>query len=361
MVWKEPGKDKDPWEQGGQGSPDLEKLVDDLHKRFSSVFGRRRRGRGRNRSALWLIPLALFAWLLTGCYVVEAGDRGVDFVLGRFQSVTTPGLRWHVPWPLGASQIVSGVDQGADYLRGYGVLLTADGNAVSAEISVHYRITDLPRYLFANVSPAGGAAPADIIANLTDGAVSAAVAHASLQALMGQGVDGVENSVRSQLMTALKRHPVGVEVSRVTLAKVSAPVPVSSAYAAVRQAEASSRQLSDAADAYAADLLPKARGEADRRVDAAKNDAAELVKRAQGDAAAFADVLAAYRRAPAVTRETLYLSTLEQILGQADRVVVVGKGDHVTLSMDHGTPVPATVTSSKPAAKPPAKNSGSSP
>lgn len=366
MVWKEPGKDKDPWQDSGQGSPDLEKLVEGLHKRLSSVFGRRRRGRGRHRVLLWLVPLAVSVWLLSGCYVVDTGDRGVDFLLGRFQSVTTEGLHWHIPWPLGTDQTVSGVDQGADYLRGYSMLLTADGNAVSVEVSVHYRITDLPQYLFANASPSGSGAAADVIGNLTDGAVSAAVFHASLPALMGPGVDVAENGVREQLLAGLKRYPVGIEVSRVTLAKVAAPAPVAAAYAAVRQAQTVAKQQSDAADAYAAEALPKARSEADSRVEAAKDDAAELVKRAEGDAAAFGDVLAAYRRAPAVTRETLYLSTYEQILSQVDRVVVMSKDGHVTLSMEHDAPAgktPATAQPSVPssAPKPPAKGSRGQP
>lgn len=362
MVWKEPGKDKDPWQDGAQGSPDLEKLVDELHKRFSSFFGRRRRG--RNRAILWLIPLAVCAWFLSGCYVVEEGDRGVNLLLGRLQSVTTPGFNWHLPWPLGADLIVSGVDQGADYVRGYNVLPTADGNAVSAEVSVHYRITDLPLYLFANASPMGGSAAADVIGNLTDGAVSAAVAHASLSALMGPGVDAVGDAVRNQLLTGLKPYPTGIEVSRVTLDKVSAPAPVAGAYAAVRQAQTVAKQQSDAADVYAAEALPQARVMADSRVEAAKDDAAELVKRAEGDAAAFSDVLAAYRRAPAVTRETLYLSTYEQILSQVDRVVVMSKDGHVTLSMDQGVPAnktPATARPSVPAPQPPAKSAGGQP
>ncbi len=371
MVWKEPGKDKDPWQDGGQGSPDLEKLVDDLHKRFSSLFGRRRRrGRGRNHVFMWLIPLAIFAWLLSGCYVVDTGDRGVDFLLGRFQSVTTAGLHWHVPWPLGTDQTVSAVDQGADYLRGYAVLPTADGNAVSIEVSVHYRITDLPQYLFANASPSGGSAAVDVIGNLTDGAVSAAVVHAPLSTLMGPGVDAIEDAVRAELLAGLKRYPVGIEVSRVTLAKVAAPAPVAAAYAAVHQAQTVAKQQSDAADAYAAEALPRARVMADSRVEAAKDDAAELVKRAQADAAAFGDVLVAYRRAPGVTRETLYLSTYEQILSQVDRVVVMSKDGHVTLSMDQGAPAsktPATAQPSaaasapKPAPQPPAKSAGGQP
>ncbi len=305
----------------------------DLHKRFTSIFGRLRRGRGRNRALLSLIPLALFAWLLSGCYVVDAGDRGVEFLLGRFQSVTAPGLHWRVPWPLGSDQLVGNVDQGTDYLHSYPTLLTADHNAVAAEITVHYRITDLPLYLFGNASPTGGGA-ADILGNLTDAAVSGAVAHAALTDLTGSGVDAVEDAVHDRLLTELKHYPLGIEVSRVTLAKVSAPAPVATAYGAVRRAEAAAQQQSDAADAYAADLLPRTHGEADSRVDAAKAYAAGQVQRAQGDAVAFGDVLVAYRRAPEVTRESLYLSTFEQILGQVDRVVVMGKDGHVTLSFD---------------------------
>ena len=134
MVWKEPGKDKDPWETAGSGSPDLEKLVGELHKRFSSLFGRRRRRGHPTGVLLWLIPLVAVAWSVIRLLPAwRTGDRGVDLLLGRFRYRDRAGLHWHVPWPLGATQIVSGVDQGADYYAGYGVLPTADGNAVSVE------------------------------------------------------------------------------------------------------------------------------------------------------------------------------------------------------------------------------------
>lgn len=351
MVWKEPGKDKDPWEDGGQAAPDLDKFVGDLHKRFSGLFRRRRRGRHRHRLLLWLIPAALLGWLLTGCYVVDSGDRGMEFLLGRFQVVTAPGLHWHAPWPLGAAEVVAGVDRGADYVRSYNTLLTADGDAVTAEVAVHYRITDLPQYAFGDASPADGAGAADVLGKLTDAAVSQAVAEAKLASLLDKGADAAASTVDAALTAALKRYPIGIEVNRVSFTKVAAPAPLAAAYAAVQQAEVQAQQQSDAADAYAADLLPKARGEADARVEAARGYASGLVKRAEGDAAAFADVLAAYRRAPAVTREALYLSTYEQILGQVDRVVVVGKDGHVTLTL--GKPEPATKAPPKPAAKSP--------
>lgn len=351
MVWKEPGKDKDPWEEGSHAAPDLDKLVGDLHKRFSGLFRRRRRGRQRHPLLLWLMPVALLGWLLTGCYAVDTGDRGMEFLLGRFQAVTAPGLHWHAPWPLGAAQVVTGVDQGADYVRSYNTLLTADGDVVSAEVAVHYRITDLPRYVFGAASTADGAGAGDVLGKLTDAAVSGAVARTKLADLLGTGADAAASVVDTGLTAALERYPIGIEVSRVSFTKVAAPAPLAAAYAAVREAEVQAQQQSDAADAYAADLLSKARGEADGRVDAAKAYAAGLVKRAEGDAAAFADVLAAYRRAPAVTRESLYISTYEQILGQVDRVVVMGKDGHVTLSLDKSALPPKASSNPKPAAK----------
>ncbi|HET7176078.1 MAG TPA: FtsH protease activity modulator HflK [Gammaproteobacteria bacterium] len=352
MVWKEPGKDKDPWEEGSQ-PPDLDKFVDDLHKRFSGLFRRRRRGRQRHPLLLWLVPAALLGWLLTGCYVVDTGDRGMGFLLGRFQTVTAPGLHWHAPWPLGAAQVVTGVDQGADYVRSYNTLLSADGDVVSAEVAVHYRITDLPQYVFGDAGASDGAGAVDVLGNLTDAAVSGAVARAKLADLLGTGADGVATAVDTALSASLERYPIGIEVNRVSFTKVAAPAPLAAAYAAVRQAEVQAQQQSDAADAYAADLLPKARGEADARVEAAKAYAAGLVKRAEGDATAFADVLAAYRRAPAVTRESLYISTYEQILGQVDRVVVMGKDGHVTLDLDKSQPQQKPPSNPKPMAKTP--------
>lgn len=347
MVWKEPGKDKDPWGDEGGGSPDIEKLVENLQHRFKALFGRRRHR--RNLAWLWTVPLLLAFWLLSGFYVVDAGDRGVELLLGRLRGVTAPGLHWHAPWPLGESEILGGVDQGADYVRGYTALLTADGNAVSAEIAVHYRIVDIPRYLYAG---SGGSAALDILGNLTDAAVSLAVSEAGLNDLLGRGVDAVESSARLHLLDSLQHRDTGLEVTQVVLRKISVPAPVTTAYTGVRQAELDARKQADTAEAYAAEVLPRAHGEADKRVADAKAYAGTLLQRAEGDAAAFETVLAAYRRAPAATRETLYLSTMEEILGQVQHVLVVGKDDHVTLSLDRPSVTITPVT--KPGSKPPA-------
>ena len=350
MVWKEPGKDKDPWDDGGQASPDLEKLVAGLQKRFRSLLNSRRNRNIRGVTYLWLIPLLLAAWLISGLYVVEPGARGVNLLLGRYQATTLPGLHWHVPWPVGARQILGGFDQGADYVRGYNTLLTADGDVVAAEVVVHYRIVDLPTYLYATSSVGGGSAAVEVLGNLSDAAVSEAVAVVPMSELFGRGVDAVESGVRERLMDALKSRDTGLEVTQVELRKVSMPGPVAAAYSGVTQAELETQKQADEARAYAADVLPRARSEADSRVDDARAYAATVVTRAQGDVAGFKDVLAAYQRAPRVTRESLTLSTFEEILSHVQRVVLIAKDGHVTLSLDKPASAPAKPEAGKSAA-----------
>lgn len=343
MVWKEPGKDKDPWDRGEQRAPDLERLVHGLNHQLKSIFGRRRRRQARRIAYLWLAVLLLAGWLLSGLYVVDAGDRGVNMLLGRYRGITAPGLHWHTPWPLGSGEIVNSVDPGIDYVRGYSALLTTDGNIVSAEVSVHYQIVDVRQYLF------GNAGPGDILANLTDAAVSAAVAKTTLANLLGRGLEGTEAEARGRLAEALQRYPAGLAVTQLLIRKLQVPGAASTAYAAVRQAEQDAQKQGDEARAYANDILPRARGEAGSRVEAARAYADDVVKRAQGETDAFGQLLVAYRRAPAVTRESLLLSTYEQILAQVDKVVVLGKNGQVTLSLNRPevqAPVPQ-----KPAAK----------
>lgn len=343
MVWKEPGKDKDPWGGGEQRSPDLERLVHGLNHQLKSIFGRRRRRQARLVAYLWLGALVLVGWALSGLYVVDAGDRGVSMLLGRYHATTAPGLHWHAPWPLGSREIVSSVDPGIDYVRGYSALLTVDGNIVSAEVSVHYQIVDVRQYLF------GSAGPGDILANLTDTAVSASVARTTLTNLLGRGVEGAEAEARGRLAEDLKHYPAGLAVTQLQIRKLQVPGAASIAYAAVRQAEQDAQKQSDEARAYANDILPRARGEAESRVEAARAYAGDVVKRAQGEADAFGQLLVAYRRAPAVTRESLFLSTYEQILAQVDKVVVLGKNGQVTLSLER--PATQTTPPQKPSAK----------
>jgi membrane protease subunit HflK len=302
--------------------------VHGLNHQLKSIFGRRRRRQARLVAYLWLCVILLAGWALSGLYVVDAGDRGVSMLLGRYHATTAPGLHWHAPWPLGSSEIVSSVDPGIDYVRGYSSLLTADGNIVSAEVSVHYQIVDVRQYLF------GSAGPGDVLANLTDAAVSVAVARTTLTNLLGRGVEGTEADARRRLAEDLQHYPAGLIVTQLQIRKLQVPGAASTAYAAVRQAEQDAQKQGDEARAYADDVLPRARGEAESRVEAARAYAEDAVKRAQGEADGFGQLVVAYHRAPAVTRESLFLSTYEQILAQVDKVVVLGKGGQVTLSLE---------------------------
>lgn len=360
MVWKEPGKDKDPWGEDGQRSADLDKIVENMQRRLNSLFGagRRRGRRKRNQHpVLWLLPLFVMLWLASGFYGVENGDRGVNFLFGRYYDVTTPGLNWHAPWPLGHSEIVAGVDAGADYVRGYPSLPSADGNAVSVEVSVHYQIVDIPRYLFANANPGDGPAATGLLARLSDAAVSNTVAHAGFADLLGRDVDSAEAAAHDQLVASLRDYDVGLAVTHLELRKLTVPSAVAAAYAGVRQAEDEARRQQDEALAYAHDLVPRTRGEGDRSLLDAHAYADEVTQRAVGDAAAFGQLLPAYRRAPALTRDSLYRDTFEQVLGQVSKVVVLSDKNRVALSFDHLCPSRPPAAATAPA-KPKAAGGG---
>jgi membrane protease subunit HflK len=182
--------------------------------------------------------------------------------------------------------------------------------------------------------------------------------------LLGKGVDTVENATRARLTELLKGRGTGLEITQVELRKVSMPAPVAPAYAGVRQAQLDAQKQADESQVYEADVLARARGEADSRVEAAKAYAGAAVERAHGDAQAFTDLLAAYRRAPAVTRESLTFSTFEEILAHVQRVIVVNKDDHVTLSLEKPVASPPAPAAQKPPSdkptspKPPAVGDG---
>jgi membrane protease subunit HflK len=265
---------------------------------------------------------------------VEDGDRGVDLLLGRYQDTVSSGLHWNAPWPIGVTQIVNGVDQGADYVRGYDSLVTADGNTVSVEVSVHYQIVDLPQFLFGNANPNDGPAAAAILGTLTDGAVSAAIARTNFNPLFEPEAEATANDARAQLSESLQNYRTGLQVIRLQLRKFAVPAAVVSAHTTGRQAQADADKQADEVRVYTDDLLPRARGDADAHIADARAYAVKVVQEAQGDVAAFEQVLGAYRQAPAVTRETLYLDTYEDILTHVDKVVVLGRKGQVTLSLD---------------------------
>ncbi|HET7649433.1 MAG TPA: FtsH protease activity modulator HflK [Gammaproteobacteria bacterium] len=334
MVWNEPGKNnKDPWDSGGN-SPDLERLVKNLQRRLGMLFGGKRPGRKGMHpvSVLWILPLLIIAWLASGFYTVGAGDRSIVLVFGRAGPVVPPGLHWHLPWPVGVQLTVNGVDQGRDYTHLYNQLVTRDGSIVSVTVQVHYQISNLHDYLFKVAAPgADETGSKTLFDGLVDNAVRTAVAHGNLADMLDNGSDQAEAEAHDLLQSALRENDTGIAVTRLAFQRVDVPQEVESAYADVRKAKQDAQQAQDNARVYANRVVAEAQGSSD--ADVTEANAYKITRRseAQADVARFNEILNAYRAEPALTRDQLYLQTMQDVLGKVNKVVVDAKSGNVTV------------------------------
>lgn len=360
MVWKEPGKDKDPWNTT-ERPPDLERLVKSLQQRLGRLFGGKR-GRPHQFHAAflwWLVPVIIIAWMLSGFYRVAPGDRGVNFFFGRFENTVEPGLHWQLPWPVGRVLLVQGV-AGRNYTHTYSHLLTADGNVVVVDAQVRYHVVNLYDFLFnaSIVAPPPqelGAGTKALLGNLTDAAVRTAVARSTLAGLLGDQRDAVESDARTRLKQALQSYTSGIAVTQLEFQRVSLPDALGSSDADVQTARQDASQAEQAARTYADNLVPQAQAASDLKLKEAEAYRTTLIGQAQADTAGFDAVLAAYRKAPALTRDELYISTMQDILANANKVIVDTHSGSVTVQL--GQPfsrAPASTTTPTVPAKTPA-------
>ncbi|MGH8293805.1 MAG: FtsH protease activity modulator HflK [Gammaproteobacteria bacterium] len=363
MVWKEPGNDKDPWNTT-QRPPDLERTLKNLQQRLGRLFGGKRSGRPRQFHAAvlwWLVPAIIIAWLLSGFYRVAPGDRGANFIFGRFENAVEPGLHWQISWPVGRVLLVHGA-AGSNYTHTYTRLLTSDGNVVVVDALVRYHVVNLSDFLFATASLATapqepGAGTKVLLGNLTDAAVRTAVARTTLAGILGDQRDAVESDARSRLNQALQTYAPGIVVTQLDFQRVSLPEAAGSVDADVQSARQDASQAQAAAHTYADNLLPQAQAAADARIKEAEAYRTTLIGEAQAVTAGFDAVLAAYRKAPALTREELYTNTMEDILANANKVIVDTRNGSVTVQLGQPfRPAPAAGTAASVSAKSPAAN-----
>lgn len=358
MVWNEPGKNnKDPWESEGH-SPDLEQLVKNIQRRLAGLFGGKRPGRNGMPSftLLWIVPLLVIVWLASGFYTVAAGDRSVVFLFGRAGAILQPGLHWHFPWPAGGQVTVSGVDQGRDYTHLYNQLVTQDGNVVVIVVQVHYQISNLRDYLFKVSAPgAEETGSRTLFEALTDSAVRTAIARNTLADILGSGRDQAEALAHDLLQTSLQRNDTGIAVTRLAFQKVNVPDAVAAAYADVLKAQQDAQQYQDNAQVYANQIVTEAKGTSDSDVTEANAYRVTRIAEAQADVARFNEILGAYRAEPAITRDQLYLQTMQKVLGKVNKVIVDAHNGNVSVQFA----APSVTTTNETAAKPAAPDHSS--
>lgn len=324
MAWNEPGPNRDPWNSGGgrkgDGPPDLDEVLKRLRKRFS---GNKGSGGGGNRPTPAGVPLRLAGvavlvaavlWGLSGFFVVDEQERAVILQFGAYDRTDAPGLRWHAPWPIERAEVVNvtRVRQVEDRQS----MLTRDENIVYVEVKVQYRVSSAENYKFQVDDP-------DMtLRQATKSALREAVGKADMDFILTEGRQAIADQTKVQLQDLLDNYRTGLIVTEVNLQQAQPPDEVQSAFADAIKAREDQERVKNEAEAYANDRLPRARGQAAREIEQATAYRDRVVAEAKGDAARFSQLLAEYQMAPQVTRERLYLDSMNSVLQASSKVMI---------------------------------------
>ena len=350
MAWNEPGNSggKDPWGQRNkqQGPPDLDQVIKNIQNKLAGLFGGGKRGGtsnsngGGNVSGFGIglvVSVALLLWLISGWYVVQQGERGVLLKFGQKGEIAGPGLHWHWPYPIESVEKVN-VDQVSTLWIGRrgdksagitgsdnGYMLTEDENIIVIEFSVQYKIKDASHYLFNTRDPVA------TVLQATESAVREIVGKSKLDFVMTEGQLAVADSTRTLLQKILDRYQTGIQIVAVQMQKASPPDEVKMAFEdAIKAREDGDRYIQDA-KAYENDIIPRARGAAERLVQESEGYKASVMARAEGDARRFTSIVGEYAKVPGVTRERMYIETMEQVLSNTTKIYVDQKAGNNVL------------------------------
>ncbi|MDR2838577.1 MAG: FtsH protease activity modulator HflK [Azonexus sp.] len=366
------------------GPPDLEELWRDLNKKLSETFGKK--GRGSNNDSGnnggngggngprmpdfnpkflgggigILIALAVVIWLASGFYIVGAAQRGIVLQFGRFNGqVTEAGLRWRFPYPIESYELVNLSDLRSLEIgyRGTGrtqvlkeaLMLTDDENIVNVQFAVQYMLKDPIEYSFNNRSPD------DAVMGAAESAIREIVGKSQADFVLYEGREQIATKAAQLMQDILDRYKSGILISKVTMQDTQPPEKVQEAFSdAINANQDRQRQINEG-QAYANDVIPRARGAAARLLEEANGYRQRVVAAAEGDASRFRQIQSEYAKAPEVTRQRLYRETMQQIYASTTKVLIDAKGQGNLLYlpldklMQSAAAVPAAAAGEAPA------------
>ena len=326
------------------GAPDLDELWQDLNKKLGGLFGGKGNGGGGRSSGgpqpefkgagvgLGLIAgVAVLIWAGTGFFIVQEGQQAVITQFGKFHKTVNAGINWRLPYPIQRHELVyvsqiKSADVGRDSIvKSTGLresaMLTEDKNIVEIKFAVQYRLNDARAWLFESKNPA------DTVIQVAETAVREIVGKMKMDAALADERDQIAPRVRDLMQTILDRYKIGVEVVGVNLQQggVRPPEQVQAAFDDVLKAGQERERTKNQAEAYANDVVPRAKGTASRLMEEASAYKERIVAQAQGDAQRFSSVYTEYQKAPQVTRDRLYLETMQHVYSNVTKVVVDSK------------------------------------
>jgi membrane protease subunit HflK len=353
MAWNEPGNDsRDPWDkkQRNQGPPDLDEVARQLQDKVSQLFGGRKSGKasrgndgGRGDKLPNSGPILALATIVgvgflayQSFYTIQPAERGVVQRFGAYHSVTAPGPHFKIPL-IDTVETVN-VDQVNKFVHS-AQMLTKDENIADVRVEVQFRIQDAPDYLFQDANPNG------TIRGAVESSLREVIGKNNLDQVMTDNRIGISLDVQKGTQDMLDLYRTGLIVTNINIQDARPPEPVQDAFADAIKAREDKERLQNQAQTYANDVVPRARGNAARQVEDAKAYKTKVVAEAQGESERFLALLTEYQKAPGVTRERLYLETMQEVLQGSGKVLLdVKEGNNLTyLPLDRlmRAPMPA--------------------
>ena len=332
------------------GPPDLEELLRKLNEKVAAMMGGKG-GKGDNGGkakpegggpakgfgpGIGLIAVvAALIWVGSGFYIVDASQRGVVLRFGKLIEVTEPGPRWHMPFPVETAEIVN-LSQVRTVEVGYrdnvknkmlkeSLMLTEDENIIDIQFAVQYFLSDPADYLFNNRMPD------ENVRQAAETAIREVVGKNKMDFVLYEGREQVAASATKLMQDILDRYKSGILISKLTMQNAQPPEQVQAAFDdAVKAGQDRERQKNEG-QAYANDVIPRASGTAARLIEEAEGYKQSVIANAEGDASRFKQVLVEYEKAPAVTRERMYLDMMQQVMGNVSKVMVDQKNGNSLL------------------------------
>lgn len=335
MAWNEPGnngKDRDPWGNNGknQGPPDLDEMLRKVSRRFGGLFGGGKSGGGDvGKFGLSIaLVVAVVVWVVSGFYTIREAERGVVLRFGEYSHNVDPGLRWK---PTFIDKVIPVDVESVRSLPASGFMLTQDENVVRVEMDVQYRVVDPQQYLF-SVTNAD-----ESLSQATDSALRHVVGHTRMDEVLTTGREKVRQDTWQVIDSIIEPYHMGLQIVDVNFLPARPPEEVKDAFDDAISAQEDEQRFIREAEAYAREVEPKARGQVKRLEQEAEGYKSQIVLKAQGEVARFNELLPQYQAAPELTRDRIYLETMEELYQQTNKVVVdmpAGNNSMIYLPLD---------------------------
>lgn len=372
----------------GDGPPDLDELWGDFNRKLSGLFGGKgggqppRHGGGDGNGSNFqpdmksagigvglIAGVVVLIWAGTGIFIVQEGQQAVVFSFGKYSKTVEAGFQMRAPYPFQAHEIVS-VTQLRSVEVGTGMvgqspglrnssMLTRDENIVDIRFTVQYRLKDARDYLFEN------AAPDSAVSQAAESAVREIVGRSLMDLVLYEQRDAIAQALIESTQAQLDKLKAGIVITNVNIQSVQAPEPVQAAFDDAVKAGADRERLKNEGQAYANDVIPRAQGTAARLREEAEGYKARVVAQAEGDSQRFASVLTEYQKAPGVTRDRMYIDTMQQVYSNVSKVLVDSRSNSNLLYLpldklvqQSTTAAPAAAGAAANSTEPPAAAAG---